>query len=70
LCGQVGTGFNNAMRKRLNDWLWSHLQPRPVIACKHRGHWVEAELMCRVICMELTPNGEMRAPAFQELVRE
>jgi hypothetical protein len=42
--GKVGTGFNDTMRKRLNNWLWSHLQPRPVIACKHKGHWVEAKL--------------------------
>jgi ATP-dependent DNA ligase len=68
--GKVGTGFANAMRKRLNNWLWSHLQSRPVIACKHKGNWAEPKLVCRVTCMELTQSGEMRAPAFQELVRE
>jgi bifunctional non-homologous end joining protein LigD len=47
--GKVGTGFNDAMRKRLNNWLWSHLQPRPVIACKHKGHWVEPKTVCRLL---------------------
>lgn len=68
--GKVGTGFDNAMRKRLNEWLWSHLQPKPVIRCKHKGKWVEPKLVCRVSCMEFTKNGEMRAPSFQGLVRE
>lgn len=68
--GKVGTGFNNALRDRLNGWLWSHLQPKPVIKNKHKGKWVEPRLVCRVSCMELTKGGEMRAPTFQELVRE
>ena len=68
--GKVGTGFDNALRKRLNDWLWSHLQIKPAIRCKHKGKWVEPQLVCRVSCMEVTKGGEMRAPSFQELVRQ
>lgn len=68
--GKAGTGFDAAMRRRLNDWLWSHLRPKPVIPCKHKGKWVEPHLVCRVSCMEITKAGEMRAPAFQGLVRE
>ncbi|MCI0683289.1 MAG: non-homologous end-joining DNA ligase [Gemmataceae bacterium] len=68
--GKVGTGFDAAMRKRINDWLWSHLRPKPVIRCKHKGKWVEPHLICRVSCMELSEAGEMRAPSFQGLARE
>ena len=68
--GKVGTGFDNAMRKRLNAWLWTHRRDKPVIKCSHKGNWVEPWLVCRVSCMELTPGGEMRAPVFHELVQE
>jgi bifunctional non-homologous end joining protein LigD len=68
--GKVGTGFDVAMRKRLNAFLWSHLRPKPVIPCKYKGKWVKPQLVCRVTCMELTPGGEMRAPVFHELVKE
>lgn len=68
--GKVGTGFDTAMRKRLNAWLWSHLQPAPVVQVKDKGKWVEPRLVCRCSCMELTPGGEMRAPVFHELIKE
>jgi DNA ligase D-like protein (predicted ligase) len=66
--GKVGTGFDAAMRKRLNSLLWDRLQDKPVVANKHKGIWIEPGLFCRVVCMERTPRGELRAPAFKGLI--
>jgi hypothetical protein len=46
--GQVGTGFDNRLRQRINQWLWSHLRTKPVIPCSKKGKWVEPSLICRV----------------------
>jgi bifunctional non-homologous end joining protein LigD len=66
--GKVGSGFDNALRRKLNRWLLGHLRSKPVVPCKHPGKWVEAELLCRVSCMERSTHGDMRAPAFKGLV--
>lgn len=66
--GKVGTGIDTKMRERLNQWLWSHLRPRPVIACREKGKWVEPALVCRVTCMERSARGELRAPVFKGLI--
>jgi DNA ligase D-like protein (predicted ligase) len=68
--GKVGTGFPAALRKRLNQLLWSRLQPKPLVPCKIKGKWVEPGLYCRVSCMERTSGGEFRAPVFEELITE
>ena len=69
--GRVGTGFDEPMRQRINDYLWSHLVPKPVIPCKERGaRWVEPGLYCTVRCMERTAGGLLRAPALIELLQE
>lgn len=68
--GKVGTGFNAALRKKLNDLLWSRLQPKPVCPCDIKGKWVAPGLFCRVTFMEQTDNGDLRAPAFKELVEK
>jgi bifunctional non-homologous end joining protein LigD len=69
--GKVGSGFTNAMRKRINELLWSRLRPKPVIPCKLKGKWIEPGLFCRVRFMERTESGDLRGPAFKELlVRE
>lgn len=65
--GKVGTGFNAAMRKRLNRLLWVRLRDKPLVAGKQKGKWIEPGLYCRVVCMERTAGGELRAPAFKEL---
>jgi hypothetical protein len=72
LCGvgSVGTGFDAAMRQRLNAFLWTHRRSTPVVKCGRRGIWVEPQLVCRVTCMELTRGGEMRTAVFHELVKE
>jgi DNA ligase D-like protein (predicted ligase) len=66
--GKVGTGFDLAMRRRLNKLLWSRLRPRPWLPCKIKGKWVEPGLFCRVQFMERTTGGELRAPSFKELL--
>lgn len=66
--GRVGSGFSNAMRKQLNQLLWSRLVPKPCVPCKVKGKWVKPGLYCRVRFMEQTENGDLRAPAFKELV--
>jgi ATP-dependent DNA ligase len=69
--GRVGSGFDGPLRRRINDYLWSHLTPKPVIPCKEKGaRWVEPGLYCNVRCMERTPGGQLRAPAFIELLQE
>lgn len=67
-CGKVGSGFDRAMRKRLNDLLWSSLRPKPLVPCKIKGKWLEPGLFCRVSFMERTSGGDLRAPAFKELI--
>jgi bifunctional non-homologous end joining protein LigD len=69
-CGKVGTGFDTALRRRINRWLWTHLRKKPVIPCTEKGKWVEPGLVCRVSCMERSARGELRAPVFEGLVKE
>lgn len=67
-CGKVGTGFDGAMRRQLNELLWSNLRPKPIVPCKIKGKWLEPGLFCRVSFMERTSGGDLRAPAFKELI--
>lgn len=68
--GKVGSGIDTKLRARLNKLLWSRICDRPIVACRERAHWVEPGLYCWVTCMERTKGGELRAPAFNELVVE
>jgi DNA ligase D-like protein (predicted ligase) len=68
--GKVGTGFDRAMRDRLNRWLWSNLQQKPIVPCRIKGKWVAPGLYCKVRFMERTPGGEFRAPVFAGLVED
>ena len=68
IVGKVGSGFTNAVRKEVNRLLWSRLRPKPVIPCKLKGKWIEPGLFCRVRFMERTESGDLRAPAFKELI--
>lgn len=67
--GKVGSGIGDALRAKLNDFLWTHLMPRPVIPCRDKGKWVEPKLLCRVSCMERSARGDLRAPVFEELLQ-
>ena len=63
--GKVGSGFNELVRNKINDFLWSHIRETPVIPCVEKGGiWVEPELYCMVRCMERTATGQLRAPVF------
>jgi bifunctional non-homologous end joining protein LigD len=66
--GQVGTGFDMSLRKKLNALLWSRLRAKPIIPCKIKGKWIEPGLYCLVHCMERTASGHLRAPSFKGLV--
>jgi DNA ligase D-like protein (predicted ligase) len=68
--GKVGTGFDRAMRDRLNRWLWSNLQQKPIVPSRIKGKWVAPGLYCKVRFMERTPGGEFRAPVFAGLVED
>jgi bifunctional non-homologous end joining protein LigD len=65
--GRVGTGFDAALRERINTYLWSHLREQPVVRCRERARWVEPGLYCTIRCMERTRGGQLRAPVFEEL---
>jgi bifunctional non-homologous end joining protein LigD len=63
--GKVGSGFNEIVRNKINEFLWSHIRDTPVVPCKEKGGiWVEPELYCMVRCMERTSTGQLRAPVF------
>jgi DNA ligase D-like protein (predicted ligase) len=66
--GKVGTGFDMAMRKKLNQLLWSRLRSRPITPCEIKGKWIEPGLYCQVSCLEITRSGHMRSAAFEALV--
>jgi ATP-dependent DNA ligase len=67
--GKVGSGFDEATRQRVNDYLWSNLIAKPVIpAIVKGGRWVEPALFCQVRCMERTTNGHLRAPVFLGII--
>jgi bifunctional non-homologous end joining protein LigD len=68
--GQVGTGFDANLRRKLNGLLWPQLRAKPIIRCTIKGKWIEAGLYCLVHCMERTARGHLRAPSFKELVEE
>ena len=65
--GKVGTGFNAAMRERLNALLLSRLRDKPLVRSKTRGKWVEPGIYCTVRYLERTRGGEFRAPVFESL---
>jgi ATP-dependent DNA ligase len=63
--GKVGSGFNDLVRNKINEFLWTHIRATPVVACDEKqGIWVEPELYCMVRCMERTATGQLRAPVF------
>lgn len=68
--GKVGSGLDARLRAQLEPRLAAHARPGPLIACKHRGDWVEPLIYCVVEYLERTPHGELRAPVFKELLPE
>jgi DNA ligase D-like protein (predicted ligase) len=66
--GNVGSGFTEAERSRMNALLRERLRPTPIVACPERGTWTEPGLYCMVSYAELTEAGRLRAPVFEELI--
>ena len=43
---------------------------RPLVKCPVNASWIEPGLYCWIRYMERTSSGELRAPVFEELIRE
>ncbi len=66
--GRVGGGMSDEVRKELLARLERIPRAEPVIDCSTDANWVEPELFCRVRYLERTPDGNLRAPVFVDLV--
>ncbi|HJT21599.1 MAG TPA: DNA ligase D, partial [Nitrospira sp.] len=71
--GKVGTGFSEAVLRRLHRTLSSLERPRPPFADPPTGsdargaHWVDPQLVAEVRFAEWTDEGILRQPSFQGL---
>ena len=66
--GNVGSGFTETERARMNALLRKRLRPAPIVPCPERGTWIEPGFYCVVSYAELTEAGRLRAPVFEELI--
>jgi bifunctional non-homologous end joining protein LigD len=72
-CGKVGTGFDDAMLKRLSSRLVSLATDKPPFvnpptgAEGRRAHWVKPSLVGEVSFTEWTRDATLRHPSFQGL---
>ncbi len=72
-CGKVGTGFDDAMLKRLSSQLAALAADKapfvnpPTGAEGRRAHWVKPQLVGEVSFTEWTRDGTLRHPSFQGL---
>jgi len=72
-CGKVGTGFDDAMLKRLSSKLAALAADKPPFANPptgaegRRAHWVKPQLVGEVAFTEWTRDGTLRHPSFQGL---
>jgi bifunctional non-homologous end joining protein LigD len=72
-CGKVGTGFDDAMLKRLSSQLAALAVDKPPFvnpptgAEGRRAHWVKPQLVGEVSFTEWTRDGTLRHPSFQGL---
>jgi len=72
-CGKVGTGFDDAMLKRLSSQLAALAVDKPPFvnpptgAEARRAHWVKPQLVGEVSFTEWTRDGTLRHPSFQGL---
>ena len=60
----VRTGFTDQDRRRLAAVLAGRGRSRPVVRCRHRGLWVEPDLLCEVNYLEWTRAGRLRGASF------
>ena len=72
-CGKVGTGFDDAMLKRLSSKLAALAADKPPFANPptgaegRRAHWVKPQLVGEVAFTEWTRDATLRHPSFQGL---
>ncbi len=67
--GKVGSGISETLRKKLNKLLVERLQDKPLCDCGDiKGNWVAPGLFCRVTFTEQMESGDLRFPAFKELI--
>ncbi len=70
-CGQVGTGFNNAMLRDLKAQLGpleiDHCPLEPTPKTSEPATWVQPQLVCEVQFTEWTREGILRHPAFRTM---
>jgi bifunctional non-homologous end joining protein LigD len=70
-CGQVGTGFNNALLRALKAQLGpleiDHCPLEPTPKTSEPATWVQPQLVCEVQFTEWTREGILRHPAFRTL---
>ena len=66
--GKVGSGIGEALARRLLAEIPNRRRGRPVVPCSIKGRWLEPGLFCEVSYLELTPDGNFRAPAFVRLI--
>ena len=66
--GQVGTGFTNKSLAEIYGRLEPLITPKSPFAkapkALRRITWVRPELVCEVKYLEITPDGQLRAPVF------
>jgi ATP-dependent DNA ligase len=68
--GTLTLGLSQEVQTRLAPLLAQRIRPTPLIACRQRATWVEADLYCQVRCLERTPRGRLRGACFQGLLDE
>lgn len=68
--GRVGSGIGEAERVELRRLLFARRTSKPLIDAGLPGRWVEPGLYCTVSYLELTENGQLRAPVFVGLLPE
>ena len=62
--GKVGSGLDDVTRARLVEELESRTRDSPLVPARIEARWVEPGLYCTVEFLEVTENGELRAPVF------
>ena len=70
--GRVGSGLDDSLRRSLRTRLDEHVRDDPFLEVPSQGGeevlWVEPTTFCRVKYLEITPDGQLRAPVFVEIV--
>lgn len=66
--GRVGTGYTDRFRRELCARLYERVRDTAVVPAPGDAVWVEPDLFCSVTYLEKTRGGELRAPAFGELL--